>query len=186
MYQPQTFLSPKHAVLLDSETHDKVMYLNPDSMVYLVKGIFIKLCAYGQSTNIAGKVAKNSTKPQLRKQFAREFNSVELVSDALLFTSNVDTKYRLRTPLMSLVDFKGFRAIAVALLPIRPEQGISLGFDGDGKLQEIDYSLRTELEDVGSILNLAELQTRMAKKFLSQTKQEIYYQVEQNKGGEEV
>jgi hypothetical protein len=58
---------------------------------------------------------------------------------------------------MSLVDFKGFRAIAVALLPIRPEQGISLGFDGDGKLQEIDYSLRTELEDVGSILNLAEL-----------------------------
>jgi hypothetical protein len=63
MYQPQTFLIPKHAVLLDSETHDKVMYLNPDSMVYLVKGIFIKLCAYGQSTNIAGKVAKNSTKP---------------------------------------------------------------------------------------------------------------------------
>ena len=50
----------------------------------------------------------------LRKQFAREFNSVDLVSDALLFTANVDTKYRLRTPLMTSIDYKGFRAIAVA------------------------------------------------------------------------
>lgn len=68
---------------------------------------------------------------------------------------------------MTLVDYKGYRAVAVAQLPIRPEQGIALGFDQDGNLHELDYSLRTELQDVGEILNLAECKTRMAKKFLN-------------------
>ena len=44
---------------------------------------------------------------------------------------------------------------------------MSLGFDKEGKLHELDYSLRTELQDVGTILNLAEYKTRMAKKFIS-------------------
>ena len=139
-------------------------------MVYLVDGIFIKMCAYGQPATPGAKQLKNQTKPELRKQFAREFNSVDLVSDALLFTSNVDTKYRLRTPLTTSMDYKGFRAIAIAQLPIRPEQGISLGFDKDGNLQELDYQLRTELQDVGAVLNLAEYKTRMAKKYLNQNK----------------
>ena len=110
-----------------------------------------------------------------RKAFAREFNSVDLFSDSLLFISNVDTKYKLRTPLMTNVDYKGFRAIAVAQLPIRPEQGISLGFDNEGNLHELDYSLRTELQDVGDILNLAECKTRMAKKFLKENKSQYQY-----------
>ena len=46
---------------------------------------------------------------------------------------------------MTSIDYKGFRAIAVAQLPIRPDQGMSLGFDREGKLHELDYSLRTEL-----------------------------------------
>ena len=40
---------------------------------------------------------------------------------------------------MTSIDFKGFRAIAIAELPIRPEKGISLGFDAEGNLQELDY-----------------------------------------------
>ena len=50
-YRPQTHLSPRHAVLLDSGAHEEGVYLNPDEMVYLVKGIFIKICAYGQPVN---------------------------------------------------------------------------------------------------------------------------------------
>ena len=76
----------------------------------------------------------------------------------------------MRTPLMTMVDFKGFRSIAVAQLPIKPEQGISLGFDSEGKLQELDYSLRTELQDVGTILHLEENKTRMALKLLAEKK----------------
>ena len=64
------------------------------------------------------------------------------------------------------VDYKGFRAIGIAKLPIRPERGISLGFDREGNLHELEYSLRTELQDVGTILNLSEYKTRMAKKFI--------------------
>ena len=114
LYSPETQLTPQHAVLLSAETHDENVFLNPDQMVYLVKGIFIKLCAYGQPVHPGAKVPEGQYAPLLRKQFAREFNSVDLVSDALLFTSNVDTKYRLRTPLVTSVDYKGFRAVATA------------------------------------------------------------------------
>ena len=53
---------------------------------------------------------------------------------------------------------------------------MSLGFDQDGKLHELDYSLRTELQDVGTILNLAEDKTRMAKKFINRNKQANFFQ----------
>lgn len=45
---------------------------------------------------------------------------------------------------------------------------MSLGFDKEGKLHELDYSLRTELEDVGTILNLAECKTLMVKHNIKQ------------------
>ena len=133
-YHPQTYLNPKHAVILNSETHDERVELNPDQMIYLVDGALYKLCAYGQEVHPGSKPVANQVKPQLRKQFAREFNSVDLVSDSLLFISNIDTKYRLRTPLTTLVDYKGFRAAVTAELPIKPEKGLALGFDREGKL----------------------------------------------------
>ena len=46
-YSPQSKLSPKHAVLLNQETHGESVFLNSDKMVYLIKGIFIKICPYG-------------------------------------------------------------------------------------------------------------------------------------------
>ena len=70
----------------------------------------------------------------MRKQFAREFNAAELFFDSLFMTSSVDSKYRLRCPLMCKVDYRGFRAIAIATMPIRPERGMALGFDSEGKL----------------------------------------------------
>ena len=50
-------------------------------------------------------------------------------------TSNLDSHYRLRNPLMCMVDYKGFRAIAIASMPIKPERGMALGFDQEGKFQ---------------------------------------------------
>lgn len=110
-YASQTSLTAKHAVLLNAHTHDETVFLSPDQMVYLIRGIFIKICAHGQPVSAGADQASSQLR---RKQFAREFNSVDLVSDALLFTSNVNTKYRLRTPLITSIDYKGFRAVAIA------------------------------------------------------------------------
>lgn len=81
----------------------------------------------------------------MKKQYGREFLSLDVVFDALYMTSNIDAKYRLRTPLAALVDYKGFRAIVTAELPIKPEHGLSLGFNPDGKYEILDYQLKTEL-----------------------------------------
>ena len=69
----------------------------------------------------------------MRKQFAREFRASDLFFDALFITSTLDSHYRLRNPLMCTEDYKGFRAIAIASMPIKPERGMSLGFDNEGK-----------------------------------------------------
>lgn len=55
LYQPETSLSPKNAVLLDQETHDQPVFLNSDQMIYLIKGILIKICPYGQAVNPGAK-----------------------------------------------------------------------------------------------------------------------------------
>ena len=99
----------------------------------------------------------------MRKQFAREFNAAELFFDALFMTSSIDSKYRLRCPLMCKVDYRGYRAIAIATMPIRPERGMALGFDNEGKLQQLDVQLTTELQDVGQVLNLSDYKTKVKK-----------------------
>ena len=63
---------------------------------------------------------------------------------------------------------------------------MSLGFDKEGKLHELDYSLRTELQDVGTILNLAEYKTRMAKKFMSRNTQANFFHNTSQENGIEV
>ena len=65
----------------------------------------------------------------MRKKFSREFRASDIFFDALFMTSSIDSHYRLRNPLMCTVDYKGFRAIAIASMPIKPERGMALGFD---------------------------------------------------------
>ena len=99
----------------------------------------------------------------MRKQFSRELNAAELLFDSLFMTSSIDSKYRLRCPLLCKVDYRGFRAIAIATMPIRPERGMALGFDGEGRLQQLDGQLATELRDVGQVLNLSDYKTKVKK-----------------------
>ena len=62
------------------------------------------------------------------------------------------------------MDYRGFRALAFATLPIHPEDGMSLGFDDDGKFHQLDYAMRTELQDIGTMLNLSEYKTLLKQK----------------------
>lgn len=83
------------------------------------------------------------------KLFGTEFLGMDIMFDALFVTSkpSEETKSNkfdfrneidkegkhkiIREPLASLVDYKGFRAIAYAFIPIQPTLGVELGFSKD-------------------------------------------------------
>lgn len=96
------------------------------------------------------------------KQYGREFLSMDVMFDALFLLSKPDAAYKLRVPLAALVDYKGFRALAVAAIPIQPGLGPSIGFYTDGKYVPHDQKLKQELVFVGDVLNLKE--NRVAQK----------------------
>ena len=62
-----------------------------------------------------------------------------------------------------MIDYKGFRALATAVLPIDPALGMSLGFDVEGRLHNLDSKLKTELQYIAEVLNLEETKTRVKK-----------------------
>lgn len=109
------------------------------------------------------KTLGSSAIPLKRKQYAREFNANNIIFDALYLTASKEDRYNLRNPLSTMIDYKGFRAIAIACLPINPENGMSLGFDQEGRLNILDSQLKTELQYVGDVLNLDEMKTRVKK-----------------------
>ena len=96
-----------------------------------------------------------------KKQFAREFLSFEVMIDALYLTTTIDSKYNIRVPLGAQVDYKGFRAIAVATIPISPKDGLVLGFNSTGQFQMLDYQLKMEFKYIGEVLNLKDSKTKI-------------------------
>ena len=53
---------------------------------------------------------------------------MDVMFDALFMLSKRDSKYKLRIPLSALIDYKGFRCLAIAKIPIQPDMNPSLGF----------------------------------------------------------
>lgn len=82
--------------------------------------------------------------------------SMDVMFDTLYLLSKPDSTHKLRVPLSSLVDYKGFRAVAIAAIPIQPQLGPSIGFYTDGKYVPHDLKLKQELIFVGDVLNLKE------------------------------
>lgn len=54
------------------------------------------------------------------KMYGREFLSMDVMFDALFLLSKPEASHKLRIPLSALVDYKGFRAVAIACIPIHP------------------------------------------------------------------
>ena len=90
------------------------------------------------------------------KYYGREFLSMDIIFDTLYLLSKPDSMHKLRVPLSSRVDYKGFRAVCIAGMPIQPQLGPSLGFYTDGKYVPYDVKLKQELAYVGDVLNLKE------------------------------
>jgi hypothetical protein len=94
--------------------------------------------------------------------FNREFRSYDVLFDSIYLANTVEAKHRIRVPLSSIVDFKGFRAIVLAVPPICPEKGVSFGFNkSSAHFECIDYSIKMELHLVGEVLNLKETVTKL-------------------------
>lgn len=54
------------------------------------------------------------------KYYGREFLSMDIIFDTLYLLSKPDSMHKLRVPLSSRVDYKGFRAVCIAGMPIQP------------------------------------------------------------------
>ena len=64
---------------------------------------------------------------------------------------------KLRVPISALIDYKGFRCLAIGQIPIIAEQGPSAGFY-KGLFTPIDPELGSALSKVGTLLHLKERQ----------------------------
>lgn len=85
--------------------------------------------------------------------------------DALFLNSKPDDKLVLRVPLMTLVDYKGFRALCTAHVQIDNTVQPALGYFLD-KYTCPDETLKQELRQVGDCLNLKD--NKIQKKGFSQ------------------
>ena len=111
--------------------------------------------------------------PYKRKLFARELLAQDTLFEAIFICSSVESKVRIRLPLTCQIDYCGFRALVIAVPPIEPDQGLSLGFNHEGHFEIMDYQLKNELKYVGNVLNLKEYQTKYKQQKLSQYSQQI-------------
>ena len=86
------------------------------------------------------------------KTLGHEFRAMQLLYEAVYFLSK-DSDFPLRVPLAALVDFKGFRVLAVSIIPIDSQLTIVHGLkDPDYFLS--DHSLHEHLLAVSQLLNL--------------------------------
>jgi hypothetical protein len=172
LHQPVDKVSDEHAVFLEEE--------EARAQFYFEKNICIKLTHQGdqlselQTThNISrsnNSVLDNSymTSAQTQhknadpfqnmkwKSYGREFLSLDVMFDTLYLLSKPDATHKLRVPISATVDYTGFRALAIAGIPIQPQLGPSIGFYTDGKYVPHDVKLKQELVYVGDVLNLKE------------------------------
>lgn len=82
---------------------------------------------------------KTAAKPLKKKLYSREFLSLDTLLDGVFIGSSIESKVRLRIPLSCMIDYQGFRAIVIAVPPIKPEVGLSLGINHEGRYENIDY-----------------------------------------------
>ena len=136
-----------------------------NSMFYVTDdGMLVKLCRYADlppklrvnCIPVWKKYLRSQAAPMKRKQYARERLSLDTLFEAIYVTGTIESKVRMRVPLTCQVDYIGYRAIVVAIPPIDPEKGLSLGFNQHGHFENTDYQLKNELKYVGDVLNLKE------------------------------
>ena len=94
------------------------------------------------------------------KHFGREMLSLDIMFDSFFLNGRSDGNFRLRTPLCAMVDYRGFRALCYAAIPVNNSVNVmpALGFF-QGEYRCVDESLKDELGYIGDTLNLKDSKT---------------------------
>lgn len=86
------------------------------------------------------------------KTLGHEFRAMQLLYEAVYFLSK-DSEFPVRVPLGALVDFKGFRVLAVSIIPIDRELTVVHGLKAAEYFLS-DHSLHEHLSAISQLVNL--------------------------------
>jgi hypothetical protein len=89
------------------------------------------------------------------KMYKREFNSMDVFFDTLYILSKDEERHQLRVPLSCILDYKGFRWLAIGIIPL-DEYSLRLGLNIDNNFVH-DPVFKKVLSDSGEILGLKEV-----------------------------
>lgn len=89
------------------------------------------------------------------KMYKREFNSMDIFFDTLYILSKDEESFQLRVPLSCILDYKGFRCLAIGVVAL-DNISLKLGLNVDNKFISEDKLVKI-LNDAGSILGLKEV-----------------------------
>lgn len=89
------------------------------------------------------------------KQYSRQFNSMDVFFDTLYILSKDEKQPQLRVPLSCILDYKGFRCLAVGLIPL-DEYNLKVGLNVDNNFLQ-QPAFMSLLSDAGQILGLKEV-----------------------------
>jgi len=93
----------------------------------------------------------------LPKMYAKEFLSLDYMIDILFALAKSSSDCNLRVPLSCLVDYKGFRAIVYALIPLNEAGSPVLGLDEKGMYYNVNtQGILKQLSNIAQALNLRE------------------------------
>ena len=106
------------------------------------------------------------------KLYGRQFLSMDTMFEAL-FQYSKKSKIKLRIPLSTLIDYKGYRCLAIAKIPIRPDLSLTLGLRNDSMIYEKDEDLKEAFSSVGKLLCLKENMAPPAQQPQTQVRENI-------------
>jgi hypothetical protein len=99
-YIPLTRIPVEYSIFVSPEE------VRNDVFLFVEKNIIFKMTTLTMDSD------------QRWKSLNREFQSMNILFDSLFILSKKEDQYRLRVPLSSILDYKGFRCLAVGIIPI--------------------------------------------------------------------
>jgi len=126
---------------------------DPSPIVYLINGILFKF-----STKDSALIRKSETGEYIEnkwKAYGREFQAYDILFDALFVLSKPQADYNLRVPLSCLIDYKGFRILAIGYTPLNEVLDPVLGLSVDGTYREaILEGVTKQIPHIAEVLNI--------------------------------
>ena len=124
-----------------------------DPTLYFINGILLKMCM--RESVAVRYIHKQSFLEEKWKAYNREFNTFNLLFNALYLLSKPNEDCNIRVPLSCIIDYKGFRGLAIACMPLNKELDPVVGLTSDNIYREtILEGIAKQLPSLGKLLNI--------------------------------